>query len=375
MFLSFRMSTESKDFGMADLKPTSWGWGRTKREEYEVLAQRSFPWYIVYILVAGWPALLLFKIFGLNLSFWTLVVYLVLAVIGALPIFAGSLFLHSRLVAAKNPGNPGKYLTFKDKSFEAEWKGKKVPILELYNAYIASKLDIAGDLLTSLYDRYEFADFIFTQGHVTYFLGKLIPELIVHSKHQDSDQVTEHYDRGNDFYSWFLGEETMCYTSGIFNSPEDTLDQAQYNKIHLVARKIHLQKGDEHLDIGCGWGTLIKVFARDYGTNSTGVTLAKEQVKWATDQIAKAGVQDRARALVMDYRDIPARKYNKITCLEMAEHVGVRLFSTFLNQVYDLLEDDGIFYLQIAGLRRAWQVRRAIMQCFLCSPLLLLTST
>lgn len=351
------MSESKTNFGLPDLKPTSWGWGRTKPEKYEVQAWRQF--YFSAILVAAFllPSFLLFKLFGLNFTFTTFIITIVLGVLSFFPLLAGALYLHSRYVAPKDPGNPSKYITIKDAELKKEWAGKKMPILELYDAYLAQKVDIQGDLLTALYDRYDFADFIFTVGHVNFFLFKLIPEAIMHTKLQDHEQVTEHYDRGNDFYSWFLGEETMVYTSGIFNTPDDTLEQAQYNKMELVARKMHMKPGDKHLDIGCGWGSFIKYCAKNYGTDSLGVTLAKEQVAWATEQIKKAGVADRARAMKMDYRDIPNdKKYNKITCLEMAEHVGVRLFGTFLSQVYDLLEDDGLFYLQIAGLRRPWQV-------------------
>jgi len=346
---------DSAGFGLKDLVPTKWGWGRKQPEKYEVLAWNQFSWKLVFAVIFGWPAAVIFYLLGFNLSKWTLVVYLVCAVLSAFPILAAALYYHSRLVSSTHTGNPGKYLTFRDKAFEAQWKGKRVPILELYNAYIQRKVDINGDLLTALYDRYEFADFVFTKGHVEFFLFKLIPEALWHSRTQDKEQVTDHYDRGNDFYGYFLGE-TMTYTSGIFYTPEDTLETAQYNKFDLVARKLHLKEGDKHLDIGCGWGTFIKHCALKYKTNSTGVTIAREQVAFAEEQIKRAGVSDRAKVLLMDYRDIPQAKYNKISCLEMAEHVGVLRFSTFLRQVYDLLEDDGLFYLQIAGLRRAWQV-------------------
>ena len=86
----------------------------------------------------------------------------------------------------------------------------------------------------------------------------------------------------------------------------------------------------------------------------TGVTLSTEQVQWAEEVAERRGIA-KPRFLRMDYRDIPKEKFNKITCLEMAEHVGVKNFTTFLLQVRELLEDDGIFFMQIAGLRRMWQ--------------------
>jgi len=150
--------------------------------------------------------------------------------------------------------------------------------------------------------------------------------------------------------------ETMIYTSAVWQNPNDSLEQAQISKLDLVMNKIHMKKGDKHLDIGCGWGTLLAHTAKTYGSDSTGITLAHNQMKYANETIKRFGVSKSARALVMDYRDLPKdQKFDKITCLEMAEHVGVRKFQAFMRQVYDLLEHDGVFYLQIAGLRRAWQ--------------------
>ena len=148
----------------------------------------------------------------------------------------------------------------------------------------------------------------------------------------------------------------MIYTSGILSSmtKRETLEEMQQRKLETVCRKVNLQKGDRMLDIGCGWGTL-SVHAAAQGAQVTGVTLGRNQNEWAMGKAAEKGVADNVRILCMDYRDIPHEKYDKITCLEMAEHVGVLRFTTFLHQVRDLLEDDGLFFLQIAGLRRAWQ--------------------
>ena len=281
-----------------------------------------------------------------------MIVYVVLVVVIALPSLACALLLHSRWCEADVPLDQS-LVKFTDAEFEREWRGKKIPILIMYDAYFAGKVDIEGDMLEALYRRLEFTRMIFTWGHVQFFLGKLIPELLAHTRAQDVEQVTDHYDRGNDFYNAFLGE-MMIYTSAIFNDPEETLEQAQHNKLELVAQKIHLKEGEKHLDIGCGWGTLVNHFAKNYKTDSLGVTLAKEQVAWAEACTKKLRVGKLARFVRCDYRDIPRDvKFDKITCLEMAEHVGIKYFQKFLLQVRDMMTDDGIFFLQIAGLRRA----------------------
>lgn len=165
---------------------------------------------------------------------------------------------------------------------------------------------------------------------------------------------------GDDFYNGFLGP-SMTYTSGIWHTENDTLEQAQVNKMDLIAQKIHLQKGDLHLDLGCGWGTFINFAAKEYGTKSYGVTLGKNQTAYQNAIAKQEGVLSQARAYCMDYRDVPTHEatkgitFDKITCLEMSEHVGVKNYSAFVQQVRSMLKDDGMFYLQIAGLRRAWQ--------------------
>ncbi len=179
----------------------------------------------------------------------------------------------------------------------------------------------------------------------------MIPEVLIHSKAQDERIVREHYDRGNDFFAAFLGPR-MIYTSGIWTDvATETLEQAQDRKMQMVCSKLLMKPGDTHLDIGCGWGTLITYAAKHFGTRSTGVTIAQEGYNWGMDQIAKNGVSGKADILRMDYRDIPKKKYNKVTCIEMGEHVGIRKFQRFIEQLYDLLEDDGMLYLQQAGLR------------------------
>jgi len=161
----------------------------------------------------------------------------------------------------------------------------------------------------------------------------------------------------------------MIYTSGIVLNPdiEETLEQLQDNKLAVVCSKLDLKPTDKLLDIGCGWGTLVAYAAKNYGCDATGVTLAKNQTKFGTERIATNGIPvDKARILCCDYREIPTgTKYNKIVSLEMAEHVGIRRYSQFLQEVYDLLEDDGVFVFQVAGIRPSWQYEDLIWGLFM----------
>lgn len=162
----------------------------------------------------------------------------------------------------------------------------------------------------------------------------------------------------------------MIYTSGIISdiNKEESLEQIQDNKLAIVCEKIGLQEGERMLDIGCGWGTLAKFASVNYGASVTGITLGRNQTAWGNGGLRKAGIsEDQSRILCMDYRDIPVPEggYKKITCLEMAEHVGVRHFSSFLKQVNGMLDDDGVFFLQIAGLRKPWQYEDLIWGLFM----------
>ena len=232
----------------------------------------------------------------------------------------------------------------------ARYAAGKVPMTTLIEDYIHERLDIEGDFRTFIRERHSVADYKFVADHFKFLLTNFLPEVLIHSQEQDIRIGREHYDRGNDFFGWFLGPR-MIYTSGFFTSPNQTLEQAQDQKMKLVCDKLQLKKGERYLDIGCGWGTLVATAAKDYGVDATGITIAQKGAAYGTEQIERMGVSDRARILTLDYRDIPAGPYDKISCLEMAEHVGVRKFQDFMKQVYGMLADDGLFYLQIAGLR------------------------
>ena len=295
---------------------------------------------------------------GLDLS---MIYFVPMFIILSLPIFALFQVISASTLAPirfqKGLSNKPleHYLKINNPEYAQYKEYSKIPMETFFEAYFDGDIDIKHDMLDLLENRYDWARFVFTMGQVKYFLSQWVPETLWHSRKQDKDQVREHYDRGNDFYNWFLGP-MMVYTSGIVTSSteRETLEQMQQKKLETVSHKIGLKGGDRMLDIGCGWGTL-GVHAAKMGAKVTGVTLGLNQTEWAMNTAKEAGVEDKMKVLCMDYRDIPKETYDKITCLEMAEHVGVLRFSTFLNQVREMLADDGLFFLQIAGLRRYWQ--------------------
>jgi cyclopropane fatty-acyl-phospholipid synthase-like methyltransferase len=248
------------------------------------------------------------------------------------------------------PKNISDYVEFNDKKLEKRMSRGKIPMETFYEAYFDGALDIQGDIFKFLRERADFVDFKLTAGHLKWAITHFIPEVAIHSKKQDTRIVREHYDRGNDFFGWFLGER-MVYTSGFFLNPLETLEKAQDNKLNLVCQKLQLKPGDTFLDIGCGWGTLARHAAKYYGVTATGVTLSKNQTEYGNRKVAEDGLQGQAQIVCSDYRDIPKKKFKKIASLEMVEHVGVKNLQSFYDQVHELLEDDGMFLLQWAGLR------------------------
>jgi sphingolipid C9-methyltransferase len=255
--------------------------------------------------------------------------------------------------------NIGDLLTFDDARLARAWRGKRVPMSDLYEAYIDGRVDIPSGSWEPLFaSRHELLSFRLTESHVKWAFTNFLPEVAIHSRGQDRRIVGDHYNRGNDFFGWFLGE-SMVYTSASFEDPAMSLEDAQDRKIDRCCEKLRLSPGQTLLDIGCGWGTFVARAARDFGACALGVTLAQEQVQFGTQRIGAYGVQDRARVEVCDYREVTGR-FDKIVSLEMVEHVGVKNLARFFEKVSELLADDGLFVLQWTGIRRLYRPRNPL---------------
>ncbi|MFW5968819.1 MAG: class I SAM-dependent methyltransferase [Persicimonas sp.] len=258
------------------------------------------------------------------------------------------------------------YVEFRDDSLRRKYADRRIPMATLYEAYFDGDVELPDD--EGIYDLLEnrdlFVKYWLTPEHFKWAVTNFLPEVLIHSKEQDTRIVRDHYDRGNDFFEWFLGER-MVYTSGFFEHPDQSLERAQDNKLNLTCQKLQLEEGETLLDIGCGWGTTVGHAAMHYGVDATGVTLAQEQTSYANRRFRDWGIEDNARVLCKDYREIPDRKFDKIVSLEMVEHVGVKNLQSYYDGVYDLLEDDGIFLLQWTGLRRGLRPEDLIWGLFM----------
>ena len=159
--------------------------------------------------------------------------------------------------------------------------------------------------------------------------------------------VAHHYDLGNDFYRLFL-DEGMQYSCAYFLDDGESLEQAQGNKLRLIAAKLNLKPGLRILDIGSGWGDLALYLGSVAEVDVTGVTLSKEQHALSNQKAAAAGLSDRVRFELLDYRNVQDR-FDRIVSVGMFEHVGVSHYDEFFAKVNALLEDDGLMLLHSIG--------------------------
>ena len=171
---------------------------------------------------------------------------------------------------------------------------------------------------------------------------------LLHSKSRDKQAISHHYDVSNEFYEMILGP-TMAYSCAVFDSHEDSLEDAQIRKVDLVARKLDLAPGMRLLDVGCGWGTMAIHAARVYGASVVGVTLSEPQQRFATERAKAAGVADLVEFRVQDFRDVNDGPFDAISSIGMFEHVGRRSMELYIRSLYHLLKPGGRFLNHAIG--------------------------
>ncbi len=161
--------------------------------------------------------------------------------------------------------------------------------------------------------------------------------------------IEHHYDVGNDFYAAWL-DEGMTYSSAIFAAPDEPLEKAQARKIKALLDRLRLKPGQKLLEIGCGWGSLAEVAARDYGVEVTGLTLSAEQKGWADRRMQKAGLFGRVSIELTDYRDVEG-SYDAVASVEMVEAVGQEYWPAYLASIHRVLKPGGRAALQLISIR------------------------
>jgi cyclopropane-fatty-acyl-phospholipid synthase len=161
-----------------------------------------------------------------------------------------------------------------------------------------------------------------------------------HSKERDAAAVRHHYDVSNEFFELFL-DKSMTYSCAIFSRGAKTLEEAQYEKLDLVCRKLALKEGERVLDVGCGWGAFVIHAAKHYGVKAVGVTLSPPQAELARRRAAEAGLGDSVELRVADYRDVHGERYDAIASIGMVEHVGENQIDLYAEKLAALLGPEG----------------------------------
>lgn len=149
-----------------------------------------------------------------------------------------------------------------------------------------------------------------------------------HSKARDAEAIHHHYDVSNRFYEIVLGP-SMAYTCAVFPDKDATLEQAQFEKFDLVCRKLGLKPGDRLLDVGCGWGGMVRHAAQHYGVQALGVTLSRQQAEWAQQAIKSEGLDHLAEVRFGDYRDVEEEGFDAVSSIGLLEHIGVRNYPDY----------------------------------------------
>lgn len=263
-------------------------------------------------------------------------------------------------------GPPAFTLVLRDPMLLRSLVTARSPVL-LADAYFRGQIDVEGDLysalalkghfeglelpwrdkLAMLLDAWRLPSSTNSRA-ATAKAGTLLTHLAQrfsrqHTRHSDRQAIAFHYDVSNDFYALWLDTERV-YSCAYFKTPEDTLDEAQRNKLEHICRKLRLQPGERLLDIGCGWGALICWSARHHGVRAHGVTLSQAQHDFAQQRIIDEGLQSLVTVELRDYRDLQGEAvYDKVASVGMFEHVGLANMPTYLATVERVLRPGGLF--------------------------------
>jgi cyclopropane-fatty-acyl-phospholipid synthase len=210
----------------------------------------------------------------------------------------------------------------------------------LAEAYVEGGIDIDGDMAEAIRVACRLVELSGTSWAVR-------PDLApaAHEQHADRSDIYHHYDVGNGFYRLWLDRQ-MVYSCAYFETGDEDIEAAQRAKLDHVCRKLRLAAGERLLDIGCGWGGLVRHAARHYGVHAVGITLSDQQALLARERVAAEGLQDRVEVLLLDYRDLPRRfgerTFDKVASIGMFEHVGLRNLPVYFGTTARMLRDRGL---------------------------------
>lgn len=210
---------------------------------------------------------------------------------------------------------------------------------ELAEAYVERRIEIDGPIQDVIEVAAGLSRILAASGVAEGSPGRVRP---AHAREQDAEDISYHYDLSNDFYRLWLDPE-MVYSCAYFPTGREGLAEAQLAKLRLVCRKLRLQPGHYLLDVGCGWGALARLAAREFGVRVLGITLSREQLRLARARVRAEKLQDRVQLELMDYRDLPRDgRFDRIASIGMVEHVGHANLPAYCRGLHDALRPGGL---------------------------------
>lgn len=214
------------------------------------------------------------------------------------------------------------------------------PDLYFGEAYMQGKIEIEGDLIQFMETVYQGRKQT-RKGTWTHAISnKIFSRPQTNSLDRSRKNIHQHYNLGNDFYTLWLDKAAMQYTCAYFQSPDDTLEQAQVAKLDHVCRKLQLKPGDSVVEAGCGWGGLARHMAKHYGVRVRAFNISQQQVEFAREKARQEGLDHQVEYVLDDYRNITGQ-YDAFVSVGMLEHVGQAYYPELNRIIGGSLKSDG----------------------------------